>query len=462
MKPGAFGFQPTLLLSVDQPSIILALDSFQRAARLVPAYRTLLSEAGVFPAKIRTPEDFQQLPVLEKKDTFQRFRVAELCVDGELGNLGSVLTSSGHSGIFAFGLTDTHALPATTKWIDDLLDHLFGVRSRRTLLINCLPMGVKIPTQACTLAETSVRPDMAVGLVRAFDQHFEQIILVGETAFIKHVLELGAKAGVDWKALRVHVIVGEEPLAENARKYLELLLGIDPRQPETGVIFSSMGVAELGLNLFSEVPPLSPLISLRRALHENRELRHAVLGPRDWVPSLFTYDPRRIFVEFTAEGKLVLTTLDPEIRLPLIRYAPGDRGSFVRLKPEWRAQLEAVDLPWQLLQTLPIVSIEGRGDHASAGTAPIFPEAVKEGLYQNPALVPLTTANFRLVSGAVRARIRIQLSPGIVASAQLEQDFAKALAFYVRAPFEVSCEAYETFGSGMTLDYERKFQYLGP
>src|SRR6185295_12546343 len=104
--------------------------------------------------------------------------------------------------------------------IDDALDSLFAVRSRPTLLINCLPMGVKVHTQVCTLAETSVRPDMAVGLVKTFGQHFAQIILVGEAAFLKHVLETGMRSGLDWRKYAVHVILGEEPLAENARRYL--------------------------------------------------------------------------------------------------------------------------------------------------------------------------------------------------------------------------------------------------
>lgn len=79
----------------------LALESFQRAAQRVPAYRTLLEEAGVRPAAIRSLQDFGRLPVLDKRTTFQRFAIDLLCLDGQLGRLGSVLTSSGHSGVFA-------------------------------------------------------------------------------------------------------------------------------------------------------------------------------------------------------------------------------------------------------------------------------------------------------------------------------------------------------------------------
>lgn len=437
----------------------LALNAFHRATR-VPAYRTLLEEAGIRSAEIKRIEDFARLPILEKRDTFQRFGIEQLCVDGQLGQLGAVLTSSGHSGIFAFGLTAAAALPATTQWIDDLLDMLFGVRTKPTLLINCLPMGVKVPTQACTLAETSVRPDMVVGLVKAFGRHYTQIILVGEAAFIKHVLELGRSAGVDWKGLLVHVIVGEEPLAENARKYLEAILGSDPRRPETGLVVSSMGVAELGLNLFSEMPPVGAIVLLRRALHENAELRRAVFGSALWVPSLFTYDPRRILVEFDAAGRLVLSTLDPHVPVPLIRYATGDRGSLLHLPPSARPALEAAGVAWEIFEAVPVVAIYGRGDHALAGKDPVYPEAVKEGIYHDPALAELTTANFRLVPGPERVRVRIQLSPGIKPSPEVSEQFRTALSHYVRPPLEVVCEAYENFGSGMALDFERKFQYL--
>lgn len=447
-------------MSVNPPADS-ALESFRRAAERVPAYQTLLREARISPGEINTREDFHRLPILEKGNTFQRFGIEQLCLDGELGKLGSVLTSSGHSGLFAFGLTESDALGDTIQWIDDSLDALFQVKTKKTLLINCLPMGVKVPTQACTLAETSVRPDMAVGLVKAFGRHFEQVILVGEAAFTKHLLELGLKGGLDWLKHTVHVIVGEEPLAENARKYLESLLGADVREPQEGMVVSSMGVAELGLNLFSEAPPAGQLTLLRRVLHENPGLRREILGAKDWVPSLFTYDPRRIFVEFDAEGRLLLTTLDPRVRVPLVRYATGDRGHFLRVPSAQHPALQSAGISTELLGWLPVVAIEGRGDHALAGSDPVYPEAVKEGIYHDAALAGLTTANFRLVSGREKVRVRIQLSPEILPTPEMEKQFLVAIRGYVSAPIEVSCETYGAFGSGMTLDYERKFQYLG-
>ena len=440
----------------------LALDAFHRAAERVPGYREVLKDAGVVASEIVSIHDFGRLPLLEKRDTFQRFPVAELCVDGDLGRPAVVLTSSGHLGVFSFGLSDAHAVANTVRYLDDVLDYIFSVRSRPTLLINCLPMGVKVHVSACTVAETSVRADMVVGLVKAFGHHYEQIILVSEAAFAKAALELGEKSGVDWSKHLVHVVLGEEPVAENARKYIESLLSIKSPSSREGIVCSSMGMGEVGMHFFTEVPPVPYLILLRRALHDDTELREAILGECEWVHSIFTYDPKRIRVEFDATKRLVLTTVDPEVRVPLIRYVTGDTGSWLKIPEVLRSRLESVGVPWEVLESTPLVMIAGRGRHGLSGKLPVYPEAVKEGIYLESDLARLTTANFRIVSGEAEAIIRLQLGPGIEPSIKLDERFARAIRSYVRAPIRVRTEAYDGFGSGMTLDFERKFDYLGP
>ena len=433
------------------------VQAFRRAAEGVPSYGRILREAGVRPQSVESLEDFLRLvPVIDKPSTFGRFPVEELCMDGRLPALAGVLTSSGHSGQFAFGLYDFPGAEGETRRVDDALDALFAVRARSTLLVNCLPMGVKVPTRLCTLAETSVRADMAAALVAQFGRHFQQVVLVGETAFIKHLLEMGRKGGIDWKRSVVHVVVGEEPLAENARTYLAGILGIDPDRGENGHILSSMGVAELGLNLFSENPSL---VAMRRRLHQDGVLRETLLGPEaTTVPSVFTYDPSRIFVEIGPQGELILSTLDLQRPLPLIRYATSDRGAFPspRAMDAIRQQCPA---PTAGADT-PILLVFGRGQRAMAGASPVYPEQVKEGLYHDAALAGQTTGNFRIRSGKEAATLRIQLSPGVAADARIEAQFSAAMTFYVRAPIRVRCENYESFTGGMALDYERKFDYL--
>lgn len=435
------------------------VSAFQSAALDVPAYGRILQEKGVSPHAVRTLEDFHRLvPVLDKHQTFGRFNVADLCRQGTLGSVAGVLTSSGHSGQFAFGLYGQEEAQAESQHLDDALDVFFHVRSRPTLLVNCLPMGVKVHTRICTLAETSVRHDMVIALVKQFACHYGQVILVGETAFVKLVLEQGSRQGIRWAERTVHVITGEEPMAENARIYLEGLLGIGPKRPGSGLVASSMGVAELGLNLLFETPDL---VSLRRMIHTDPALRQTLFGPQaTYVPMMFTYDPRRIYFELDAGSQLIATTLDPRRRLPLIRYATGDVAAFLPVNDSMKALAAGMGLPAEALAEVPILMVLGRGPHALSGKTPVFPEQVKEGLYHDPSLAAVTTANFRLKSGTDGAHLRIQLASGVSPSEDLDRGFAQAMSPYIRAPLHVMCEAYGGFGSGMGLDYERKFDYL--
>ena len=60
------------------------------------------------------------------------------------------------------------------------------------------------------------------------DAEFDQIVLIAEGSFAKKIIEDGAEFhGIDWSRYRVHVVTGEEGIAENYRSYVEGLLGID-------------------------------------------------------------------------------------------------------------------------------------------------------------------------------------------------------------------------------------------
>ena len=434
------------------------LSAFRRAAQRVPAYGQVLAEGGVDPADVRSLDDFLALvPVLDKESTFGRFRVADLCCDGDLARPNAVLTSSGHSGLFAFGLYHADTGEQEARRIDDALDGVFGIRSKPTLMINCLPMGVKVYSRECTLGETSVRADMVAALVQQFGAHHEQIILVGETAFIKHVLEFGQSQGICWQDLLVHVIVGEEPIAENARAYLLGLLGVDANGAGGGWIVSSMGVAELGLNLFFELPALA---AMRRAMHRDRSAARALARGGGTMPMIFTYDPGRLFLETDEDGGLLVSTLDLDRRLPLIRYRTGDSATLVPDPGELIDMAGMAGRGPEPPEKLPLVLIHGRGRWAQAGNSRVYPEAVKEVLYHDPALARLITANFRIRSGPQRALLRIQLSPGVDAKPELPGQFARAARHHITAGLEIVCQEYAAFGNGMALDYERKFDYL--
>ena len=89
------------------------LRAFRRAIEAVPAYRELCREQGVSADRIVDVESFSHIcPLLGRANTFDRFTIDQLCVDGKLADLAQVLTSSGHGGAEIFPL----ACPTESRW----------------------------------------------------------------------------------------------------------------------------------------------------------------------------------------------------------------------------------------------------------------------------------------------------------------------------------------------------------
>jgi len=437
------------------------LPAFRRAARSSPAYRTLLAEAGVNPAEIRTVEDFvSRCPVLDKANTFRRFPLAELiCEDIRPQALASILTSSGHGGNgFAFGLSTWEQQSGAARLIDIGLDMAFDVGNRRTLLINCLPMGVTFPSNLVCVANVSVREDMACAIVDKAGPLFEQIVLCGDPLFLKKLCDYSQDIGLDWKRFRVHVILGEETFPETFRDYLAGVLGIDPDDPESGLIGSSMGVGELGLNLFNET---RETVALRRACCRDPGLSRKLTGVDRAVspaPTFMVFNPLRTFVEVVKPdahgiGELVVTVMDGQAPIPLMRYATGDRMQFID-----RAVVESTGLA---LPPFPIVALHGRDKDRlpEGGHVDLF----KEALYRDPAIArSLTGAHFlqRVEEGwvwKVQQNAFGEASPSET-SDRLSACLPTTLAEKMRLRIEVAGRDAKDFSN--SLDYERKFLYL--
>jgi phenylacetate-CoA ligase len=441
-----------------------ALAAFRRALAEVPAYRTIVAahNGGRVP-DVATLDEFRRVaPLLDKHNTFGAFDISALCLGGSLEGVRSILTSSGHSGVFSFGVNTAENLQRSARSIDTGLQYLFGVDERSTLMINALPMGVKVNTRATVLAETSVRDDMVYALVKKFGHEVDQIILIAEGSFAKKIIEDGAELhGIDWSRHRIHVITGEEGISENYRAYIERLLGIaDPEHPDSQLVMSSMGVAELDLNIFHET---RDTIRLRRTAHRDAKLRAALFGEDARLcPMLFVYYPHRTLVEELPVGsatELVISILSEEMKIPLLRYRSGDHGR-IHAHQTVRDAARSAGLPepdWKL----PFVWVSGRGKSLPTADGPLFPEAVKEAIYALADVARAVTGNFRLQRGAGdAAELHVQLRRDVVAPGAAEDRLAEAIADYSAAVPRIRFHSYSTFPWAMEVDYERKFRYL--
>ncbi|WP_417623758.1 hypothetical protein [Paremcibacter congregatus] len=434
---------------------------FKSAKKASPALKKLLDEARIDSEAVSSSEDYSQLSFkMAKENTFNRFELEDLCRPGALDALSGVLTSSGHSGNFAYGLTTRQQRKSTPDMIDLALQGVFNIDEKKTLLVNCLPMGVRFPSNVVTQAEVSVREDMALALIRKFSPYHDQVIITCDPLFLKVLLDKAEHWCVDWKKIHKHLIIGEETFGEKFRDYVGSKLHINPDNPATGIIGSSMGVGELGLNLCFET---LETISLRRAINNNPVLLRTLFGcksPKDPLPMLFAYNPLAHYME-TADrdndgfGELLVSLLAKDTPVPLFRYQTGDEARLLETG-EIKAAFQALGLPLPQLPNMPLICIRGR--HKDRLKTGLHIGAVKDSLYQNHDFADKITGAFRVEAdspGLVHVQLRRKIkSTDVICPDLINQDET------LFTSTDIKLWSYEDFPYGQTLDYERKFSYL--
>jgi len=440
----------------------LLIPAFRRAAKKVPAYSKILKERGINYEEVKNVESFKRLvPVIDKKDTFQRFEIEELCVGGTLKEMKLAMSSSGFSGVYAFGINTYKNYKMIAQSIDTALDYTFNISEKETFLVNCIPMGVKVHT-SLKLAETSVRSDMALAIIKKFSPKFEQTLIVSDPHFLKKLIEEGNEMKINWKKLKVSLIFGEDWFSESFRDYMAELINLDLNNPQGRLIGATMGIAELDLNLFHES---WHTILMRKKIQENEDLRRELFKDAKVAPIIFHYYPHRIFLEAlpeeSEEKELVFSMLSPYMLIPLMRYNSKDKGkifSYMRIKDT----LSKYKLSHLLPELkLPLVAVEGRRNRfVEKDGKRLYPEEVKQGLYEDFEVASTTTGYFRLSKENNSPKLEIQLKKGIRATHTLKEKFKKALLKYSEIDIPVILYHYQDFPYAMELDYEKKFRHL--
>ena len=440
-----------------------AFQAAVQAARHSAAYRALLQEHGIEPRALGPQADLSALPVLTKANTFERFTLDQLARPAPATELADVLTSSGRSGR-SFGFRLSTRAQHESSWFDiDLgLQDMFNVDQHATLLVNCLPMGVVFPSRSVTVANVSVREDMACSILRDVGPRFQQTLLCTDPLFIRRVLDEARVAGMDWRALNTSVIMGEEVLVEAQRDYIAARMGIDLDRDPHRMIGSSFGVGELGLNLLFET---RETIRLRRAMRAQVEVTQLLSGKSEGgsAPSVFCFNPLRCHIEVLNPdrdgfGELCFTMLDRHAIIALPRYASGDMGKLVSRQDVARAaRLAATNAPW-----LPVVAVKGSIKDRPAGMPSV--ESIKELIYLDHAVADQLTGAFRIAKDdAGRVKLTLQTNSERAAQdAALRQQLVTLGNSRLSVPVEFDLLAPLAFPYRPVLDYERKFSYIAP
>lgn len=437
-----------------------AIASFRRTAKNVPFYQKYLKELSIAPDKIKNIPDFKKnVPILDKQKLFalSTSNIKNICLNGNLRNCVFILPSSGYSNTFSFGLNTINDQKSQERSVDQILNYTFDTARKKTLLINSLAMGINIPATNVTVANTGLRSDIVLYIIKVFSKEFSQIIIVGDNSFIKNALEEGIDEGIIWRDYNLRIILGGESFPESFRSYIAHILGIDLDAQDSVLIGSSFGIGEIGLNILFET---KETIFLRRRICADEKLKAELFGNETLCPMLFQYHPLKVYIE-ELNGELIFTNLNLKAKLPLIRYNSKDQGSIIEFK-ELKNILDkfGVRQP-SICNQLPLIALKGRKEYLDFEGNKIYPDLIKHALYTNPALPMLITGYFRIKKSDSQLRLEVQLKKDKQITEELKNKFMDTLQRCVNTQKTlVLFYPYKEFPYGMELDYERKFQYF--
>ncbi len=416
----------------------MEIAALKKIIRNWPAYKTFIENQGIHPGRIK---DLKELPIIDKHFISSAIHMVPLF------KIRSIVPSSGSTGSdFSYGLFGANELKSTSYNIDSTLQSHFNTQNKKTLLLNMLPGAIALQSATLSVASIGVRTDTAISAIKAFSSSFDQLILLGEPLFIKKLIESGLNESVLWKHIPLFIIVGGEWTPESYTDYIERLIG-------PGRIFSSMGMAELGLNYFYET---NETLLFRRVLFDDRSLLRTLFGNLDFCPMIFAYNEKETYVESVNEQgnnfeSILLTTLNPNRALPLIRYKSGDKGKVLSRDKINSVMKAAGHTPIFNKSGPPVLAHFGRGKRV----ANIYPEMVKEIIFKTSEIASTTTGNFRLSENDNALHLQIQLKEGIHSDFTLENKYSRTFSIL---PVEITLYPLEQFP--YSLDFERKVRYV--
>jgi phenylacetate-CoA ligase len=416
------------------------LHLFHSVAGTVPAYKAFLHEHRIDPASIQTLEDFQQLPLVTKRNYILRHPLPDLCRNGALEQCDMIAVSSGSTGsptCWPRSLTDE--LHIATRF-EQIFRDSFGADNRRTLAVICFTLGTWVggmfTTHCCRWLASKGYPLTVVTpgnnqqeifrVVQELGPAFEQVVLLGYPPFLKDTLDRGLAQGINWSPYSLKLVLAGEVFSEEWRT----LVGERMGSKNPCYDFASLyGTADAGV--LGNETPLS--ITIRRFLADHPEAARSLFG-ESRLPTLLQYDPFSRFFE-THEGTLLFSG---DNGIPLVRYHIADTGGLL----PYASMLQLLDSwgfnPLEALQQgsssypLPFVYVFGRSDFTvSYFGANIYPENVTVGLEQ-PLIRDWVTGKFvlQVQEGSDQNRflgVVVELAPSVEASEQKQQFIAASI-----------------------------------
>lgn len=374
-----------------------ALKLFHETAKNVPAYADFLKRNKISHKKIKTFEDFQGIPQVNKKDYLRKYPINELSFGGDLNAPLIYTSTSGSTGEPCY-----FHRTKTIDWQGSIIQELFIANSlnakQPTLAIICFGMGVWIGGlityegvrmtsergYPISIITPGINKNEIFKALKKLAPHYAQTILYGYPPFIKDILDEASLWDIDISKLNLRISTAAEAYTEEYRDFVATKTHMQNPALDTMNIYGS---ADIGAMAFET--PIA--IAIRKALSGSPKVFKAVFGDIQRTPTLAQYFPQ--FITFESVGGELLITGKNSI--PLIRYAIGDRGGVFSydeivtlLKKEGisiNKVLQDAGLTKKHSYELPFVYVYERNDLSTTlYGAQIYPETIRNVLLRSP------------------------------------------------------------------------------
>lgn len=417
---------------------------FRQAAKNVDAYASFLKDRGIRADKIKTVEDWQQVPITDKNNYLRQYPLESLLQkDGHNGLLEFCSTSGSTGEPFYFPRSEELGVQYS-KLIEGYLLQSDPKRNKNTLVLIGFGMGVWIggvfTLRAFEIASKSLRYPLSIlpvgynkkEMFKALKQlapQFDQTIIVGYPPFVKQLVDEAPEEGIDLLQLRTRYLFAAESFTEGFRDYICAKTNANPLLDTLNIY----GTADIGAMAYES--PVSILV--RRLATADKQLFESIFGQIQKTPTLAQYNPD--FIEFEeVDGTVVLTGRSV---LPLIRYSIGDNGGVFAYKKmesilrergyDLSAEIKKAGIP-SIVPKQPFVYVYERSNFsATLHGINIYPEFIKDGLL-NPELHAHVTGRFVMSTHYDAAQnqyleIHVELSRGGKSSDVVKATVTKAI-----------------------------------
>ena len=368
-----------------------ALDLFQKASQKIPAYKDFLKKHKINPEKIKTKEDFELLPLVDKKNYLQAYPLKSLTWEDDLSKLYTLSSSSGSSGTPYLWPRGSMQEVEGARFSELFYKYLFGMDKKSTLYVVSFGMGAWIAGSFMTsvtqlisrkgypilVITPGLEKDLLIKMIKDLSPNFDQVLIIGYPPFVKDILDSGKTHNLDWKEINMKLMFAAEGFSEKWRDYMLRKIGEKNPLKTTTNIYGTADAGIMGMET-----PLS--ILLRKVLIKSGKVEQFFGQNR--LPTIVQYDPTTKYFE-KVQNELVFTS---NSGIPLIKYNIHDHGNIIHYEQVKEAiednsigmykelkKYNVEDFDWKI----PFVYIFGRTDFmVNFYGLNIFPEHIKSGL----------------------------------------------------------------------------------